>query len=292
MAELGYRPNHAARALARGSSRTIGVVTQGSNLFGPASVLAGFQVAAADANFSVAVASLPTLNGQTLVSAVEGHLAQQVAGIVVIAPVESANDALELLPEDLPVVAIDGDPNRPTGLVTIDQVGGAGLATQHLLEAGHRTVWHISGPPGWFDSAGRESGWRAALGAGGREVPPVLHADWSLASGYRAGQTLAKIPELSAIFAANDHLAFGAMKALREAKRVVPDDVSVVGFDDIAEAAYIAPALTTIRPDFAELGRRALAMLVDQIDHGKTPQTYTPLMPSLVERDSVAPPRG
>lgn len=292
IAELGYRPNTAARALARGSSRTIGVIAQRSTLFGPASTLAGLQEAASEADFDLTITSLATLDRSTVASAAENHLSQQVAGIIVIAPVESANDAIDALPKDLPVVTVDGDPNRPAGLVTIDQAGGAGLAVRHLLAAGHQSVWHIAGPDGWFDSAGREQGWRAALAAGGAEIPPTMKGDWSPVAGYHAGQTLARIPDVTAVFAANDQLALGAMKAFREAGRSVPGDISLVGFDDIVEAAYFSPPLTTIRPDFGELGQRALAALVHQIDHGESPEPPASLLPALVQRDSVSAPRS
>ena len=151
---------------------------------------------------------------------------------------------------------VDGDPERSTPLVTVDQAAGAFAATRHLLEAGHRTVWHVSGPPDWFDSAGRIAGWRSALEAAGAEVPPIVPADWSAASGYRAGQMLARMPEVTAIFAANDHLALGILRAMSERGRRVPHDVSVVGFDDVPEAAYFIPPLTTVRPDFDAVARR------------------------------------
>ena len=290
--ELGYRPNRAARALVTGRSQLLGVVALNTTLFGPASLLTAFEQAAGAAGFAVSVGSVDSLDRQTLSGVVERHLDQRVAGIVAIAPVASAAEALDGLASDVPLVTVDGDPARPTAGVTVDQAAGARLATQHLLDAGHRTVWHVSGPPEWFDSAGRVAGWEATLRAAGAEVPPVLPADWSAASGYRVGQTLARIPEVTAVFAANDHLALGILRALHERALHVPRHISVVGFDDVPEAGFFIPPLTTIRPDFHAVAERALDLLLAQIDSGEPSTEQHVLAPALVERASVGPPPG
>ncbi|MFK3983263.1 LacI family DNA-binding transcriptional regulator [Micromonospora sp. NPDC050397] len=290
IAELGYRPNRAARTLVTGRSQSIGVVTQNSTLYGPASLLEAFEQAAAEAGFAVSVASVSVLDRPSIAEAVTRHLDHRVAGIMVIAPVTSANEALDALPADVPLVAVDGDPQRSAALVTVDQVSGARDATRHLLDAGHRTVWHVSGPPEWFDSAGRIEGWQEALRAAGAELPPLMPADWTAASGYRAGQMLARMPEVTAIFAANDHLALGILRAMSERGRRVPEEVSVVGFDDVPEAAYFIPPLTTVRPDFRAVARASLSLLLEQIESGRpTTERYT-VAPTLVSRQSVAPP--
>jgi DNA-binding LacI/PurR family transcriptional regulator len=293
IAQLGYRTNRAAKALVTGRSQVIGVVAQNSTLYGPASLLASFEQAAADAGFAVSVASVRRLERDTLIEAVERHLEQRVAGIVVIAPVRSANDAIASIPDGVPLVTVDGDPLQNIPLVTVDQIKGARLATRHLLDAGHATVWHVSGPPDWFDSAGRVLGWEQTLRDAGAQVPPVIRADWSAAAGYDAGQMLARMPEVTAVFTANDHLALGLLRALTEHGKAVPGDVSVVGFDDVPEAAYFLPPLSTIRPDFAEVASRTLEMLLGQLDAPPT-EARQPVViaPTLVERDSVAaPPR-
>ncbi len=290
MTELGYRPNSAARALVTGRTRVIGVVSQNTALYGPASMLSALERALDREGLAVGVASVPKLDRGSIAEAVDRLLEQRVGGIVVIAPVVSANEAIDDVPADLPFVAIDGDPARPHQVVTVDQGLGARLATEHLLAAGHETVWHVSGPSEWFDSAHRVRGWREALEAAGAEVPPVIAADWTLEAGYSAGRMLARIPEARAVFAANDHLALGIMKALREAGRGIPDDVSIVGFDDIPESAYLTPALTTVRPDFDAVAGQAAAMLLEQMSavaDGR-PATRDPVPPTLVERESVS----
>ncbi len=207
-----------------------------------------------------------------------------------IAPVESAGEALERLPKDVPLVTVDGDPRQPMPLVTVDQVAGARAATQHLLDAGHRTVWHVSGPSDWFDSAGRIDGWRTALLAAGAEIPPLVPADWSAAAGYRCGQMLARMPDVTAVFTANDHLALGVLRALHEHGRRVPDDISVVGFDDVPEAAYFIPPLTTVRPDFVAVAQASLEMLLAQIETDSGGALRETIAPSLVARQSVSTP--
>jgi DNA-binding LacI/PurR family transcriptional regulator len=290
IAELGYRPNRAARALVTGRSQVIGVVAQNTTLYGPASLLAALEQTAAEEGFAVSVGSVRDLDRVSIAEVVERHLAHRVAGIVVIAPVESAGEALEHLPKDVPLVTVDGDPRRAVPLVTVDQVAGARDATRHLLEAGHRTVWHVSGPADWFDSAGRIDGWREALRAAGAEVPPLVPADWSAASGYRCGQMLARMPEVTAVFTANDHLALGVLRALHEYGRRVPDEISVVGFDDVPEAAYFIPPLTTVRPDFAAVARASLDLLLAQLEPGVVGELRQTVAPTLIPRHSVAPP--
>ncbi len=285
IAELGYRPNSAARALVIGRDQVLGVVAPRSTLFGPVSQLAALEEHAATAGFAVSVARVHELDVASIAGAVNQHLARRVAGLVIIAPVAAVSSALEGLPSDIPVVAIDADPTRPEAMVTVDQAAGARLATRHLLERGHSTVWHVAGPPDWFDAAARRSGWERELREAGAEVPPILQADWSPASGFRAGEILARIPEATAIFAANDSLALGILRALSEHGRRIPEDVAVVGFDDIPEAAFMIPPLTTIRQDFQQVGQTAVEQVLAQL-RGEEPHRPTRIPPEIVVRAS------
>ena len=288
--ELGYRPDRAARALVTGTSQVIGVVAQNSSLYGPASMLAAFEDAAQATGFAVTVGSVRDLDARSIAGAVERHLDLRVAGLVLIAPVASAGPALELLPDDVPLVTIAGEPDRSSTLVRVAQEAGARAATEHLLAAGHRTVWHISGPDDWFDAAGRVRGWEAALRAAGAEVPPLLTGDWSASSGYRNGRLIARMPDVTAVFTANDHIALGLLRALNEQGRRVPADVSIVGFDDVPEAAYYTPPLTTVRPDFNAAATASLELLVAQIEGRAGGAVRRTIAPALITRDSVAPP--
>jgi DNA-binding LacI/PurR family transcriptional regulator len=289
--ELGYRPNRAARALATGRTRTLGVVSMNSTLYGPASMLYGIEEAASQVNYSVTVASLRSIDRASLRQAVDRLLGDAVDGVVVIAPLVSAGQELGELPPGVPVVAVDGDPGIPGTVVRIDQEAGARAATEHLLAAGHRTVWHLAGPSDWLDARARMAGWRAALREAGAEEPPLLTGDWSAGSGYQAGQVLARVQELTGVFVANDQMALGVLRALSEHGRRVPGDISVVGFDDIPESGYFTPPLTTVRQDFGEVGRRSLRALLSQIDGCADAAQQILIDTKLIVRQSTARPR-
>jgi DNA-binding LacI/PurR family transcriptional regulator len=285
--ELGYRPNRAARALVTGSYRSIGVIAPRSTLYGPASLLAAFEEQAAIEGFTVSVSRIRSFDTATIRASVVDLLDQRVSAVVAIAPVPTAAEALDDLPADMPLVAIDGHVAGRGATVTVDQLVGARLATAHLLDAGHANVWHVSGPEGWFDASGRIEGWTQELQARGIEPPPVIGADWTAASGYRAGQLLGRMPEVGAIFAANDAIALGLLHALHELGRRVPDDVSIVGFDDVPEAAHFIPPLTTVHQDFEAVARDSLAMLLERLSGAPEPAGDRVVTPTLVVRDSV-----
>ncbi len=263
--ELDYRPNVAARALVTRRSQTLGVVSFGSALYGPASMLDGIEQAARSAGYFVSVASLRSLDTRSVQEAVDRLRDQGVEGIVVIAPQTPAVSAVARLSTAVPVVAVGAGSGSPVPTVSVDNEAGACAATQHLLDLGHATVHHIAGPPGWLETTTRQAGWRKALEAAGAPVPEAHPGDWSARAGYQAGLRLAADLAVTAVFCANDHLALGLLRALHEAGRAIPGDISVVGFDDISESAYFAPPLTTVRQDFGELGRRALELLVDEV---------------------------
>ncbi|MGP8207737.1 MAG: LacI family DNA-binding transcriptional regulator [Acidimicrobiales bacterium] len=266
--QLGYRPNAAARALATGRSKTLGVVTLNTTLFGPVSTLYGIEQAARAAGYFLSVVSPQSIDRDSVRDAA-GRLADQhVEGIVVIAPLVSATEALDGLPTNMPVVVVEGDPRVDLAAVTVDQVAGARAATTFLLSCGHRTVFHVAGPSEWQEAQGRVAGWLSALEGSGAEVTSALSGDWTARSGYRAGRSLAGVPEATAIFVANDQMALGVLLALHECHRRVPEDVSVIGFDDIPESAYFTPPLTTVRQDFDQVGRASLRLLLDQIESG------------------------
>jgi DNA-binding LacI/PurR family transcriptional regulator len=285
MRKLEYRPNPVARALVTGRSRTLGVVSFDTTLFGPASTLFGIERAAHDADYFVSIVSLRSLDRSSVMSAVERLRAQGVDGILVIAPQESASQAILHLPQDVPVVAAEAGPGDSVPLVAVDQVEGARLATQHLLDLGHRTVWHISGPADWLEAQQRVDGWRATLEAAGASPPPVLVGDWSARAGHELGRELG--PDVTAVFVANDQMALGVLRSLHEAGRRIPADISVVGFDDIPEAEYFTPPLTTVRQNFNEMGRRSLLLLLEQIEsRSRTPVRET-VPPELIVRAST-----
>jgi DNA-binding LacI/PurR family transcriptional regulator len=173
--------------------------------------------------------------------------------------------------------------------VVIDNVSGAAQAARHLLDLGHQTVHHIAGPESWPDAQERVEGWRQALRSAGAPEPGMLRGDWSARSGYEIGHRLATMPEVTAVQCGNDQMALGLLRALAEHGRRVPDDVSVVGFDDFPEAAFFLPPLTTVRQNFGELGRRALHLLLDVISGEHGPEPTLPIEAELVVRASAGP---
>lgn len=292
MRVLAYRPNSLARALVTGRSRTLGVVSFDTTLFGPASTLFGIEQAAHEAGYGVSVLSVLSLNHVSVLAAVERLRGQAVDGILVIAPQTEAVRGILQLPLDVPVVSVEAGPEEGVPVVEVDQFAGAQLATRHLLELGHRTVWHIAGPADFLEAQRRVAGWRTTLAEAGALVPAALTGDWGARSGYELGRRLAKDPEVTAVFAANDPMALGLLRALNESGRRVPDDVSVVGFDDVPEAAYFSPPLTTVRQDFMQVGRSSFGLLLDEIERSTRSSTHIRVAPSLVVRESTAAPRA
>jgi DNA-binding LacI/PurR family transcriptional regulator len=265
-----------ARALATGRSNTLGVVSFDTTLYGPASTMLGIERAAHEAGYFTIIASLKALNRASVPEAIERLQQQGVDGILVIAPLEEAADAALHAPVgDLPLVAVEAGPAAGVPVVAIDQFAGAANATRHLLGLGHETVYHVAGPQHFIEAQRRVEGWRAALQEAGAPVHEPQFGDWSARSGYRLGRALCVDPSVTAIFVANDQMALGVLRALHEHGRHLPREVSVVGFDDIPEAAYFTPPLTTIKQDFDEMGKRSVQLLLrmmagERIDGGAT----------------------
>jgi DNA-binding LacI/PurR family transcriptional regulator len=225
-----------------------------------------------------------------MTAAVDRLVAQSVDGLVVIVPQKSSADALRRLPSGLPVVAVEGNVPSRVSNVAVDQVEGARLAVVHLLELGHTTVHHVRGPGDWSEADAREEGWREALRSARRKTPRVIEGDWTAESGFRAGQELAQRADVTAVFVANDQMALGALRAFHERRVRIPRDLSVVGFDDIPEAGFLIPPLTTVRQDFDEVGRRSIRLLLSQIESPRRRRTRSLVPPRLIVRDTTAPP--
>ena len=266
IAELGYRPNLAARALVTGSTRTIGLVTVKINQYGPAQTMLGLENAARAAGYSVSVSILDDATAEAMREAVDRFVAQSVDAVVALSTYDDAAEALHSIDAPVPLVAVQVGGAEDHPAVGVDQETGARLAIRHLLALGHRTVHHVGGPADSQEARGRMAGWRAELEAAGAPVPEILRGDWTPSSGYAAGRRLAARiragEDITAVFLANDQMALGLLAALHEEGLEIPDDVSVVGFDDLPEAPYFTPPLTTVRQDFAELGRRGVQQVL------------------------------
>ena len=288
--QLGYRRNTAARALVTRRSHMLGVISVDTSNYGPASTLFAIEEAARAQEYFVNFVSLRRVTSDTMRAAMRHLMAADVDGLVVIAPIVTAVEAVRGAVTDVPLVSVASrDDEAAIDRVGVNQAGGAAAATQHLLDLGHRTVHHVMGPVGWFDAEAREQGWRETLTAAGADAPQLLLGDWSPRSGYAAGRRLAAMPDVTAVFVANDQMALGVVRALHEAGLRVPEDVSLVGFDDIPESAYFRPPLTTVRQDFATLGRLCIDRLMSLIEHNDHTSAVT-IDTTMVVRESAAPP--
>ncbi|MFC9504297.1 LacI family DNA-binding transcriptional regulator [Streptomyces sp. NPDC057002] len=291
MRTLGYRPSRSARSLASGRTRMLGVISFDAARYGPASILTAINTAAQEAGYLVSSIALDTADHGTVVEAVNRLSAEGADGVIAIAPQQWVGRALAETELSTPLVVLESALDDSTPLVTGDSRTGARKATEHLLGLGHATVWHIAGPTGWTSADHRLASWQATLQAAGADVPAPLVGDWGADSGYELGRRLARRPEVTAVFASNDQMALGLLHALHESGRSVPGEVSVVGYDDIPEAAHLLPPLTTVRTDFAEIGTRSLRLLLDRIDGpGERPRVDSLVPVDLVVRASSGPP--
>jgi DNA-binding LacI/PurR family transcriptional regulator len=290
MEELGYRPNSAARALKTGRFQSIGVIMTTLSTYGNMRTLDAIATASAQAGYSITLMPIAVPTQGEMAVAFTRLTEQAVDGIAIIIEAHTLDNSDIILPPGLPAVILDSDAGDRYTVVDADQAEGARLATQHLLDLGHETVFHLAGPESSFSAAHRTESWRATLLAAGAPVLPPVVGDWTVESGYRLGLELD--PAITVVFAANDQMALGLMRALHERGLSVPGDVSVVGFDDMAEAQAFWPPLTTVHQDFAEIGRRSIQMLLREIEDSTRGVGTTIVPTSLVVRESTAPPRA
>ncbi|MFG2572324.1 substrate-binding domain-containing protein [Streptomyces sp. NPDC048481] len=285
MRTLGYRLSSSARSLASGRTRLLGVISFDAARYGPASTLTAISTAAQEAGYLVSSIALDTADRDTVVQAADRLSAEGADGVIAIAPQVRVARALAEARPDTPLVVMDNDLGDGTPTVTSDARAGARKATRHLLSLGHPTVRHLAGPAGWSSADRRARSWHDTLKAAGAEIHAPLFGDWSADSGYDLGRALAEDPAVTAVFASNDQMALGLLRALHEAGRRVPEDVSVVGYDDIPEAAHFLPPLTTVRTAFTDIGTIALRTLLDRMDTARHPaapsRTPAPAGPAL-----------
>jgi DNA-binding LacI/PurR family transcriptional regulator len=289
MTRLGYRPNRAARTLVTSRHRAVGLLVAGRGLWGPSSASIAVEEAARAAGYGVASAALGSEDFAAMSTALESLISHGIDGLVVIAPHGRALDAVRRVAPELPAVSLHRE-TRTGEVVVLDQEGGARAATRHLIELGHTRIAHLAGPQDWVEAEARAQGFAAELREHGLQPRPHLYGDWSADAGYAAGRVLLAT-DVTAVFVANDQMALGLLHAVAETGLRVPEDLSVVGFDDIPEARHFQPPLTTVRQDFAELGRRAIAVLLEEIEPGREAPPDTVVPTPLVVRSSTAAPR-
>ncbi|GAB3617190.1 LacI family DNA-binding transcriptional regulator [Okibacterium endophyticum] len=288
MRELDFRPNQAARRLVTRRSQMIGVLTSQLSYYGPATSIQSIEAAARREGYLVTVTNIASRDEAGIRAALDHLVGQSVEGLVVIAPQVSVFEVIEDMSVRVPLVTLN--PSYPgEGKSTwVDQQAGARQAVRHLIDLGHEDIIHLAGPQDWIEAEARMQGYIAELSDADLSVRAPILGDWTAQFGYRAGRELLTLRDFTAIFAANDQMALGVLHACRDAGLSVPHDLSVVGFDDIPESQHFFPPLTTVRQDFAELGERAVGMLLRQI-RGEELHTPELISPHLVERASSGP---
>jgi LacI family transcriptional regulator len=292
--EQGFSTNRGARGLSSGRTGMIGLTLPlvADAYFGP--MLSGAAEALYESDMRIVLA--PTLHEHDReVSLLERLMRGTTDGAILMLPEESDDELRLLQRQGFPFVIVDPRSAPPDGIACVSAMHAAGAkqATEHLLELGHRRIGAIAGSQGWYATEERLHGFRAALAAAGILLDPdlVVYSDWRIPQGTEAARKLLSLPEPPrAIFGFNDNVAIGALNAARERGLVVPDDLSVVGFDDTEQAVIVTPRLTSIRQPLAELGRTGVSLLIRLIEGARVDALRMELSTKLVVRESTAPP--
>jgi DNA-binding LacI/PurR family transcriptional regulator len=293
---LGYSPNIIARSLSQGRTNTLGVVGFGLEYFGSFGVLTGIEHRAHELGFSLLLSLLDCIEPFNVDQSFNELLSRQVDGI--IWAVHWQVDTFKWLgPKfeeiDVPLVFLNKSQRGNDVVVAMNNRLGGRLATEHLLEQGYRRIGVITGPTDWWEAKEREAGWREAMEQTGINDLDRLKVvgDWWAASGDVGLYTLyARSPKIEAVFACNDQMALGAMQAARRLGLKIPDDLAIVGFDDVPEAAYFYPSLTTIQQDVKALGALAVEQMSKLIRARHDGEDFNPdiswIAPGLIVRQS------
>lgn len=290
IADLGYRRNTAARALVTRQSRTLGVVDFATTQVGPFGTIRAVLEAAQDADYYVAMAHPRNLSLTSVRRAIDTILEQGVDGLVLVAPHYEALMVINELRLSVPLVVVGARGQFDLLSVAVDHAEGARIAARHLLDLGHERLVHVSGPLDWLDASQRLEAWHREIQRSGVQENPSIVGGWGSAAGYERGMQILLESDVTGVFVSNDQIALGVLSALHHHGVRIPQDISVVGYGDTADAAFYEPPLTTVREDVAEVGQRAIDMLLDAINGG-SPSSLT-VKPRLVVRESTAPVPG
>ena len=267
IASVGFQPSAVARSLVQRRSQTLGVIAAGLHFFGVAQTLNGIAEASEAAGYALLLKEVDGAGDVDILPVMDFFIGQRVDGIIFAAPDLAGNLADNLPASSPPMVFLKTDPSAGLPTIAIDNDGGARLATEHLIALGRRRIAHVAGPLAWQEARDRRDGWLDALRDAGVEPGPVVAGDWTSASGATAfEQILAIAPDIDGIFAGNDQMALGVLHLAHRRGIAIPDDIAVVGFDGMEEAAQFTPPLTTVVQPLRELGREAVQELLATID--------------------------
>ena len=285
---VDYRPNLTARSLTTGRSHRIGALTHEIDQVGPSKIAQGASLAAREAGYLLDIVTLDMTNHSAIDDALALVRQHDLAGVLALASTDEMTRAFERTRFRVPAfIAAEADDERGAHRSQLSSVGFPALVA-HLADLGHRNFLHIAGPTNWSAARNRVRAYEEAIQRRGLSSVGVMHGDWSAQSGYEAIKSLSGDIGATAIMAANDQMALGAMLAVSELGLQIPRDVSVTGVDDIPEAGYFSPPLTTLRVDFKAQGRAAVAQLLGRITDVE-PQTFPVLASELVVRSSTGP---
>lgn len=289
---LDYHPNKAARSLAGRYAKTIALVASDIQDYGPAQVVINIERAAKAAGYDLVLSIAADTSSASMRAAIDSILHWHVDGILILKPVRGVSyEEITQLSGGLPLVQINSQHDQIVPSLMIDQEYGTRLLLDHLFNLGHRAISMIHGPSHYFDAIARQAACEKIMHEKGLHPVAAREGDWSADSGYKAMQSiLGQGVHFTAVFAANDQMALGAMRALREMGWRIPEDVSIVGFDDVPEAAYFEPPLTTIQQDFALLGENSITYLVECIEKPDAPIEQRLIQPRFIQRLSTAAP--
>lgn len=291
MAELNFTPSRVARMLATSRTYTVGVLaTVSGTYYGPTSAISAIEDAARDAGYSTLLASPRNVDATGLSDAIEYLIREGVEGIVVLAPQTLTAKAMAQARHPVPVVMMQPDSQDADPGLSVDNEAGGALAAQHLWELGHRRLALVAGPADWAEAGARRRGFEKGLAAVGARPVAVAGGDWSAESGYAAFARIAG-SGFTGVFCANDQMALGVMHAASDCGLRLPGDLSLVGFDDVPEAAHYRPPLTTLRQEFDIIGRRAIGALLARVQ-GDPVARDEPVRPQMIVRASTTPPRA
>jgi LacI family transcriptional regulator len=289
----GFSVNQSARALSNGRTGLVAMTVPVLDEYF-AKILTGASEALYEQDIRVVLC--PTQHEvEREARVLERLIGGMVDGAILILPSEPGAELRKLAQKGYPFVIVDDrealDPSIPA--VSASHAAGARDATLHLLRLGHRRIAAITGPRGWVADEERLNGYHAALASVGvmPDAQLEIEADFQREGGYRSTLQLLALPEPpTAIFAFNDNLAMGALRAATDSGLTLPDDLSIIGFDDLEQAAYTTPTLTTVRQPLAEMGRMAVSLLLRQLEGNRVETLRVELATQLVVRGSTAPP--
>jgi len=290
IASVGFQPSAVARSLVQRRSLTLGVILSGLQFFGVAQTLNGIADASEAAGYALLLKEVDGSGQVDILPVMDFFISQRVDGIIFAAPDVGRNLSASLPAGSPPMVFLKSDHSTGLPTITIDNIGGARLATQHLIDLGRRRIAHVAGPLAWHEARDRREAWQETLLAAGLEPGPVAYGTWTSADGVTAfEELLAMDPAIDGVFVANDQMALGVLHQAHRRGIAVPGDIAVVGFDGMEEAAQFTPPLTTVVQPLRELGREAVQELLATMDEEPHPgaELRRTLLTRLIVRESA-----